>query len=119
MTIDITQIIVALIGVIGTILASLITARLVPWLKSKLTANQIAAVAKFIYSGVKAAETLFPEAGSGAKKFQYVLDSAKAFCESNNITFDETAVKNEIQAVWDDLYNKANPLAEEISQAAK
>ena len=86
MTIDITQIIVALIGVIGTILASLITARLVPWLKSKLTANQIAAVAKFIYSGVKAAETLFPEAGSGAKKFQYVLDSAKAFCESNNIT---------------------------------
>lgn len=105
MTIDITQVIVAIIGVVGTALMGAITAYLVPWLKSKLTANQISVISGLVYNGVKAAETLFTESGSGEKKFQYVMDSVKAFCEKYRITFDETAVKNEIQSVWKDLFS--------------
>lgn len=115
MTIDITQIIVAIIGVLGTVFAGMITTYLIPWLKSKLTVNQLDVVSGLIYNGVKAAETLYTASGSGQKKFQYVMDSVKAFCESNHMAFDEVSVKNEIQSVWDDLYNKANPAAEQAS----
>lgn len=105
MQINITQIIVAIIGVIGTVCTGLITSYLVPWLKSKLTTNQISVVSDLVYNGVKAAETLFTESGSGQKKFDYVMNTVKAFCEAHHITFDETVVKNQIQSVWKDLFS--------------
>lgn len=105
MNIDITQIIVAAIGVLGTVFAGLITTYLVPWLRSKLTASQLETISALVYNGVKAAETLYTESGSGKKKFQYVMDSVKAFCEANHITFDEIVVKNQIQSVWKDLFS--------------
>lgn len=58
--------------------------------------------------GVKAAET-FPKfinlEKAGAQKFAYVLESIKSGCESLGLTYDETLVKNAIQAAWNDLYN--------------
>ena len=115
MTIDITSIITTVIGVAGTALVGVITAKLVPWLKSKLTATQLTTISQWIKSGVKAAETLITGSGTGAKKFQYVLDSIKTACTKYHITYDETAVKNEIQAVWNDLYNESNPSATQVS----
>lgn len=111
MTVDITSIVVAVLGAIGTVLASLLTTYLVPWLKSKFTESQITTIYGLIEDGVKAAETLFPNSGTGSQKFQYVMDSVKAACEKLHMTFDETTVKNAIQAVWNDLYNKSNPAA--------
>ena len=119
MTIDVTSIITAIIGVLGTIFAGLLTTYLVPWLKSKFTANQLSVISGLIINGVKAAETLFPASGAGTKKFNYVMDSIKSFCTAHHITFDETTVKNEIQSVWNDLYNKANPTATQVTENAK
>lgn len=108
MDIDITQIIVAIIGVLGTVFAGLITTYLVPWLRSKLTASQLGTISELVYNGVKAAETLYTQSGSGQKKFDYVMSTVKAFCEANHITFDETIVKNQIQSVWKDLFSHDN-----------
>lgn len=115
MTVDITSIVVAVLGAIGTVLASLLTTYLVPWLKSKFTESQITTIYGLIEDGVKAAETLFPNSGTGSQKFQYVMDSVKTACEKMHMTFDETTVKNAIQAVWNDLYNKDNPAATQIA----
>ena len=117
MTIDVTSIITAIIGVLGTIFAGLITAYLIPWLKSKFTANQLITISGLIESGVKAAKTFFPD-NCGEKKFDYVMDSVKSYCTAHHIAFDETAVKNEIQSVWNDLYNKANPAATQVANVA-
>ena len=118
MTIDITQIIVAAIGVAGTVLAGLVTAYLVPWLKSKFTANQLAVIDDLVYNGVKAAETLFMESGSGQKKFDYVMDTVKNYCEVHHITFDEIIVKNQIQSVWKDLFShESNVIASDTTGA--
>lgn len=105
MAIDITQVIVAIIGVVGTIFAGAITSYVIPWLKSKLTANQLDVVSALVYSGVKAAETLYTDSGSGDKKFQYVMDTVEAFCNAHHIAFDEATVKNEIQSAWKDLFS--------------
>ena len=119
MTIDITSIITAVIGVLGTIFVGLITTYLVPWLKSKFTVNQLSVISELVANGVKAAETLFPSNGSGTRKFNYVFNSVESCCAAHHITFDETAVKNEIQSVWNDLYNKANPAAAQVTDDEK
>lgn len=111
MTIDITQIIVAIIGVAVTALVGVITSYLVPWLKSKLTASQLDVISGLVYSGVKAAETLYTESGSGQEKFDYVMSTVKAFCEAHHITFDEAVVKNQIQSVWKDLFSPESDTA--------
>ena len=115
MTIDITSIITAVIGVLGTVFAGILTTYLIPWLKSKFTANQLSTISGLIENGVKAAETLFTESGSGTKKFNYVMDSVESFCAAHNIAFDETTVKNKIQSAWNDLYNELNPSATQVS----
>lgn len=117
--VNITPIINGTIEVAGTALVAVITAHVIPWLKSKMTAAQWTAVKAWIQSGVKAAETLIPGPGTGKKKFQYVLDSIKTACSTHHITYDETAVKNEIQAVWNDLYNSSNPAATQVTETAK
>lgn len=66
--IDITQIVVALIGLLGTIL----TGFLIPVLRNKLTDKQNEIFDSVVRVGVYAAEQMFG-AGKGAEKKEYVL----------------------------------------------
>lgn len=66
--IDITQIVVALIGLLGTIL----TGFLIPILRNKLTDKQNEIFDSVVRVGVYAAEQMFG-AGKGAEKKEYVL----------------------------------------------
>jgi len=105
MEIDVTQIIIVLIT---ALLIPFVKTYIAPFLKSKFTDVQWALIETWIIAGVKAAET-FPQFVNlekcGVEKFNYVLESIKTTCAKYGITYDETAIKNEIQAVWDDLYN--------------
>ena len=67
--IDITQIIIALIG----LLASLITYRLVPWIKANTTAKQRENINTMVRIAVFAAEQLYGSK-SGQEKLKYVED---------------------------------------------
>lgn len=94
MTIDLTQIILAIITLIGAI----ITRYLIPWIKSKLNDNQYETFCTLIRVGVYAAEQLFPRDKWKEKK-QYVVD----LLEENGYTVDTTAVDAMIEATVREL----------------
>ena len=62
MNVDITQIVVAVIGLLGVILTSVV----VPLIKSKLTNSQWETILNYALAGVQAAEIIFNVAGQGA-----------------------------------------------------
>ena len=94
MTIDLTQIILGIITVIGGIVARY----LIPWIKSKLDDNQYETFCTLIRVGVYAAEQLFPRDKWKEKK-QYVVDLLK----ENGYTVDTTAVDAMIEATVREL----------------
>ena len=94
MTIDLTQIILAVITLIG----GLIARYLVPWLKAKLTGNKWEAFRSLVRVGVYAAEQLFTSEQWKEKK-QYVVNLLK----ENGYSVDTTAVDAEIEAMVREL----------------
>ena len=75
--IDVTPIVEALIA----LMAALITMKLVPWLKAKLTMQQQEMLEAMTRTLVYAAEQVYG-AGNGAKKLQYVQEQLeeRGFC---------------------------------------
>lgn len=94
MTIDLTQIILAIITLIGAI----ITRYLIPWIKNKLSDHQYDQFLALIRVGVYAAEQLFTSDRWEEKK-QYVVD----LLEENGYSVDTTAVDAMIEATVREL----------------
>lgn len=90
MTVDITAIINAVIA----LAAAVITAFVIPWIKSRTTAQQREDLISWVKIAVSAAEQIYKGDKRGAEKKQYVLD----FLESNGLTFDEEVVNAAIEA---------------------
>ena len=96
MNIDLTQIALLIISLIGTILTTFV----VPWLKSKIdinngvvTENQVAMFKLAIDTAVKAAEQLF-NSEEGQKKKSYVL----SILQSQGYEIDGSAIDAAIEA---------------------
>ena len=94
MTIDLTQIILAIITLIGAI----ITRYLIPWIKNKLDDRQYEVLATLVRVGVYAAEQLFSRDEWKEKK-QYVVD----LLSENGYSIDATAVNALIEATVREL----------------
>jgi len=94
MTIDLTQIILAIITLIGAI----ISRYLIPWIKNKLSDQQYEVFATLVRVGVFAAEQLFSRDEWKEKK-QYVVN----LLLENGYTVDETAVDALIEATVREL----------------
>lgn len=84
MTIDITAIIVAFIGLVGTILTTV----LIPYFKSRTTAEQRENIYFWAKLAVQAAEKIFKETGMGKEKKAYVIK----FLEEHGIILDEDQI---------------------------
>ena len=89
MTFDITQIILAIIALAGTI----VTGVLVPWIKAKTTQSQQEQLTQWIKIAVAAAEQIF-KSGDGAEKKQYVIN----WLHERGIVFDSDMVDAAIEA---------------------
>lgn len=89
MTFDITQIILAIIALAGTI----VTGVLVPWIKAKTTQSQQEQLAQWVKIAVAAAEQMF-KSGNGAEKKQYVIN----WLHERGIVFDSDMVDAAIEA---------------------
>ena len=89
MTFDITQIILAIIALAGTI----VTGVLVPWIKAKTTQSQQEQLAQWVKIAVAAAEQIF-KSGDGAEKKQYVIN----WLHERGIVFDSDMVDAAIEA---------------------
>ena len=92
MTIDLTPIIQALIGLLATI----ITVKVIPWIKAKTTNEQQAIIRATVRTLVFAAEQLFG-AGNGEAKLEFVMEQLRL----KGISAD----RNEVEAVVKEFLN--------------
>ena len=97
MTIDLTQIVIALIGVLGTI----VTTCLVPYIKSKVTVNQYNTIRHWVNIAVEAAEKIYSESGLGDEKRSYV----KNFLVSKGFDLNDMEVEVMIESAVLEMQN--------------
>lgn len=91
---DITPIIQALIALILGIIGLLISKSLLPYIRSKMSADGFAKFLQFVGIGVSAAEQIYRAAKQGAEKKAYVLK----FLNDNGFDYDEDIIDNAIEA---------------------
>lgn len=87
---DITPIVEAVVALIGVV----ITCIVIPYIRSKTTAQQREELNAWIKIAVAAAEQLYQGSGRGEEKKQYVLE----WLEDHNITVDEDRIDALIEA---------------------
>lgn len=98
MNIDITQIVVAVIGLLGIIITSVV----VPLIKSKLTNSQWKSIKNYALAGVQAAEILIG-AGNGTKKFEEAKKYIEKQCAAHGIKIDTDTIQIAIENAWKEL----------------
>ncbi len=81
---DITPVLNAVIA----LAAAVVTAFVIPWIKSKTTAAQREEINSWVKIAVTAAEQIYSGAGKGKEKKKYVLD----FLAEKNLKIDEESV---------------------------
>lgn len=101
MVIDITSVVVAVIGLLSTI----VTAVLVPYFKSKTTREQRDNIYFWAKIAVEAAEKIYKDAGQGKAKKEFV----KQFLADHGIVLDEAQVDVVIESA---VLQMQNSLAE-------
>ena len=90
---DITYIFLGLIVIIG----GLITAFGIPFLRSKLSVEQIATLKSVARIAVYAAEQIFG-AKMGSDKLAYAINLVKALLAKKNLTFNDDEIRAAIEA---------------------
>lgn len=96
MNIDITQIVVAVIGLLGIIITSVI----VPLIKSNLTNSQWETILNYALAGVQAAEIIFNAQGQGEEKLRWVSEYITKQCAAHGIKIDMDMVRVAIENAW-------------------
>lgn len=97
--IDVTDIIVAVIGVIGAILTGIVF----PLIKAKVTNEQWQTITSYAVAGVQAAEIIFNAQGQGEAKFEWVADYIEQRCAEHGIKIDADTIKVVIENAWAEL----------------
>ena len=92
-TIDLTQIIIALLGILATV----ITAKVIPWIQSKTSVEQQQFIKLVLDAGVRAAEQIYTS-GEGQLKKAYVID----YLKEHHITIDDA----QIEAAVNEFFGK-------------
>lgn len=88
--VDLTQVIVAVL----TLVFSLISAFLIPYLKTKVTGEQLDTIKFWVNIAVEAAEMIYTGTGRGEEKKAYVVE----FLNSKGFTLNTTEIENLIEA---------------------
>lgn len=94
---DYTQIISAVIALIS----ALVSAFLIPWLKTKIDANKLQTIKTYVEIGVKAAEQIYA-ATDGEEKKAYVIN----FLAEHGIRFDVSTIDQLIEAAVLQLHHE-------------
>lgn len=98
MTIDLTQVVIAVL----TLIFGCISAFLIPYLKSKLTTEQLSKVKFWVNIAVEAAEMIYAGTGRGQEKKEYVLK----FLNSKGFTLNTDEIENLIESAVLELKTK-------------
>lgn len=98
MNIDITQIVVAVIGLLGLVVTSV----LVPLIRTKINAEQWDTIYNYAVAAVQAAEIIIG-AGKGDEKFAWAKKYIEAQCKAHGIKIDMDTVQVAIENAWKNL----------------
>ena len=106
MTVDITQVVLAVIGLLSVILTSVV----VPLVKAKLSREQWNTLMVYTTAGVQAAEIIFG-AGRGKEKLEWVTRYIEEECAARKIKVDMQSIHVAIENAWKnlDLNRKEQP----------
>ena len=99
MKIDVTQVVVALIGILGTI----ITAYVIPYLKSKTNTTQWSNIIVWAKAGVQCAEIIYNGVGKGNEKLAYVEKYITDMCNKAGIKVDADTIRIAVENAWKTL----------------
>lgn len=88
--IDLTQVVIALIG----LLVLAVSTVLIPYLKQKYNAEQMAQIEFWVDVAVRAAEMVYIGSGRGAEKKEYVIK----FLNSKGFTIDMDSIDAMVEA---------------------
>ncbi len=77
-----------------TILFALVTMYVIPWIKTKVSAEELTEIIKWVKIAVQAAEMIYKESGMGEAKKAYV----KTFLEDKGIRYDERQIDSMIES---------------------
>lgn len=91
--VDLTPIFNAIIALV----AALITAFVIPWIKTKIKAEKLEQIKQWVTIAVQAAEQIYIGSGRGEEKKQYVLDFLNA--KGYTIEFDNIDIDALIEAI--------------------
>jgi LL-H family phage holin len=94
------NVILGLIPVIGVV----ITGFIIPLIMSKLGAEKLATVVKWVGYAVSAAEMIFPEVKSGEAKKQYVIDFIDKLFNQKKVVI----TKEQISVLIESIVNEMN-----------
>ena len=93
--VDLTPIITTVL----TLIFSLITAFLIPYIKTKVSAEQFATIKLWVQVAVQAAEMLYVGSGRGEEKKKYVIE----FLNSKGFTLNAEEIENLIESAVSEL----------------
>lgn len=102
--VNLTQIIVALIGLLSIV----ITALVVPLLKAKTTAAQWTNIVAWTQTAVQAAEVIYKGAGRGEEKREYVINWVTNEAKKHGIEVDVDTVRIALENAWKQMTEGEN-----------
>lgn len=88
--VDLTQVVVAVL----TLIISMVSAFLVPYLKTKIGAEKLENIRFWVNIAVEAAEQIYAGSGRGKEKKEYVLK----FLQSKGFTLNAEEIENIVEA---------------------
>ena len=102
--VDITQIVVALIGLLGIVITTLVA----PLIKAKTTTTQWANIVAWTKTAVTAAEVIYKGSGRGEEKRDYVLEWVTTEAKKHGIKVDVDAVRIALENAWKQMTEGGN-----------
>ena len=90
-----------IIEAVFTLIAAVITAIVIPYIKSRTTAQQQSQISAWVKIAVTAAEQLYKGSGRGAEKKAYALD----WLHEHGVTVDESKLDAMIESAVYDINN--------------
>ena len=94
--VDVTQIIVALIGLLGIAITTLVA----PLIKAKTTTVQWANIVAWTQTAVQAAEVIYKGSGRGEEKRDYVLEWVKNEANKRGMKIDTDTIRIALEDAW-------------------
>ena len=102
--VDVTQIIVALIGLLGIAITTLVA----PLIKAKTTTEQWANIVAWTQTAVQAAEVIYKGSGRGEEKRDYVLEWVTAEANKRGMKIDTNTIRVALEDAWKQMIEGGN-----------